>query len=353
MIEKSYFGTFAGGIETEKYTMTNEAGMTVSVLDYGGILQRMTAKNRDGVWEDVILGFDNPADYEQTGDYLGALVGRVANRIAYGKYTLDGKKYQLAINNGVNSLHGGAVGFSMRHWDVTAIDGDEPMLTLKLFSPDGEENYPGNLHVTVTYTLTKDNALAIHYTATTDKLTIVNLTNHVYFNLSAFEDEKVFDHLITMEADRYLPIDEELIPTGEIKAVRGTPFDFNAEKSIGRDFDLADHDLAIGDGYDHCLCFTGGATKAPVARITVRHAASGRRMEVLTDQPSVQLYSGNFLKAENPPYYGRHPQGQRAGFCLETQKFPDAINHPNFTDVTLRPDGVYEHTTIYRFSVDE
>ncbi len=351
MISKQLFGTLENGQRVDSYTLTNENGMSVCISSYGGAIVKILVPDRRGRLSDVVAGYDNLYDYEHGDGYLGALVGRTGNRIAKGKYTLDGVSYQLYINNGENSLHGGKIGYSNRIWDVKETDGEEPRLVLTLHSPDGEENYPGNLDVTVTYTLQKDNALSIHYEAQTDKRTIVNLTNHAYFNLGGYASGKIFDHELWMDADAYLPTDADLIPTGEIRSVAGTPFDFRTSKKIGRDFCAEDEDLKFAGGYDHCFCFAGGETEAPVRRIEVFDEKSGRVMEVYTNQPCVQFYSGNFLNNPEHDLKGGYAQNTQAAFCLETQKMPDAINHPNFTNTVLEPGETYVHTTIYKFSV--
>ena len=351
MICKQLFGTLDGGEKVYSYTLTNENGMSVTICSYGGAIMKILVPDNRGRLSDVVAGYDNLYDYAHGDGYLGALVGRTGNRIAKGKYTLDGVDYQLYINNGENSLHGGKVGFSNRIWDVKEQDGEEPVLVLTLRSADGEENYPGNLDVTVTYTLTKDNALSIHYEAVTDKKTIVNLTNHAYFNLGGYASGKIFDHVLKMDADAYLPTDEGLIPTGEIRSVEGTPFDFRTAKTIGQDFNADNQCLKFAGGYDHCFCFAGGETNEPVLRIEVSEPKSGRVMQVYTNQPCVQFYSGNFLNNPEHPLKGGYAQNTQAAFCLETQKMPDAINHPNFTNTVLEPGQTYVHTTIYKFSV--
>lgn len=351
MITKSFFGTLNDGQEVYCYTMKNANGMIVKICEFGGAIMELRVPDKFGRFADVVCGFDSLRDYVLSPGYIGALVGRTCNRIKRGKYHLDGKEYSVYCNNGKNSLHGGQVGYSHRVWKVKAVDGDEPKLILTLHSPDGDEGYPGNLDVTVTYAVLASNALSIHYEATTDKKTIVNLTNHAYFNLGGFASGKIFDHVLQMDADRYVVTDEELIPTGVIKAVDGTPFDFRDPKPIGRDFDADDNDLRIAGGYDHCFCFTGWETKEPVLRIEAYEQNTGRIMQVYTDQPCVQLYSGNFLNNPEFPLKGGYPQNLQAAFCLETQKMPDAPNHPHFTDITLEPGKKYDYTTIYQFSV--
>lgn len=351
MITKQFFGTLEDGSAVHCYTLMNEAGMLVRISDLGGAIMELRVPDRFGRMADVVASYDSVRDYMLDTTYAGALVGRVANRIDRGLFTLDGKRYQIYCNNGVNSLHGGKIGYSHRLWSAEAVDGEEPKLILKLVSPDGEENYPGTLNITVVYTLLKTNAISIVYEATTDKNTVVNMTNHTYFNLGGYASGKILDHVLQMDADAYLPTGENLIPTGEIKSVEGTPFDFREPKTIGRDFDLSDVDMGIAGGYDHCFCFAGGETEEPVLRIEAYEPNSGRLMQVYTDQPCVQFYSGNFLKNAEYPLKGGYPQNVQAAFCLETQKMPDSINHPNFTDTVLCPGETYRHTVIYSFSV--
>lgn len=351
MITKQFFGALEDGSAVHCYTMKNDAGMLVRISDLGGAVMELRVPDRFGRMSDIVMSYDSVRDYMQDTTYAGALVGRVANRIDRGRFELDGKKYEIYCNNGVNSLHGGRVGYSHRIWNVKAEDGEEPRLMLSLTSPDGEENYPGTLSVTVVYTLLRSNALSIVYSATTDRKTIVNMTNHTYFNLGGYASGKIFDHVMQMDADAYLPTGENLIPTGEIKSVEGTPFDFRDAKPIGRDFHLPDADLKIAGGYDHCFCFAGGETAEPVRRIEVYEPNSGRLMQVYTDQPCVQFYSGNFLNNAEHPLKGGYPQTTQTAFCLETQKMPDSINHSNFTDTVLEPGQTYKHTVIYSFSV--
>lgn len=351
MITKQVFGVMEDGIEVHSYTLQNADGMTVKICEFGGAIMEIRVPDRWGRMSDVVGGYDSLRDYVLGDGYLGALVGRVANRICDGKYKIGEESYTAFRNNGKNSLHGGEVGFSHKLWHVTEVDGDEPQLILTLHSPDGDEGYPGNLSVTVTYTLLATNALQIRYEAETDRTTIVNLTNHAYFNLGGYASGTIFDHVLQMDANRYLPTDETLIPTGELRYVEGTPFDFREPKTIGQDFDLNDADLALAGGYDHCFCFAGGETHEPILRIEVYEPNSGRMMQVYTNQPAVQFYSGNFLSNPEHPLKGGYPQAKQTLFCLETQKMPDAINHERFDDITLRPGEKYDYTTVYRFSV--
>ncbi len=353
MITKQYFGSLDGGQDVHCYTMKNQSGMTVTICEFGGAITEICVPDKLGRHSNVVAGYDSLRDYVLGDGYLGALIGRTSNRIAKGRFTLDGVEYRLDINDGPNSLHGGKVGYSHRVWNVKAVDGDEPKLILTLHSPDGEENYPGNVDVTVTYALLVSNALSIHYQATTDRRTPVSMTNHVYFNLGGYASGKVLDHVLQMDANAYLPLNSKLIPTGEIRSVKGTPFDFREPKTIGKDFYEENEDLAIAAGYDHCMCFTGGETKEPVLRVEVYEPNSQRIMKMFTNQPCVQLYTGNFLGNPEHPLKGGYPQMKQGAFCLETQKMPDAVNHPRFTNVILEPGETYEHTTIYQFSVKQ
>lgn len=350
-IVKQHFGILPDGSNVHRYTMKNENGMSVSILDFGGVIQQILVPDRRGRFTDVVGGYDNVTDYYYGDGYQGALIGRWGNRICRGKFTLEGKQYTLYINNGENHLHGGKEGFDHKIWSVTEQDGAEPALVLHYVSPDGEEGYPGTLDLTVTYTLKQSNALSIRYVATTDKPTVLNLTNHCYFNLGGFASGKILDHVLQLDADTYLPTDEGLIPTGEIKSVTGTPFDFRTPKTIGKDFNSDNADLRFAGGYDHCFNFTGGAPKEPIWRATLYDPASGREMRVITDQPCVQCYTGNFLSNAEHPFKGGYPQSPQNAVCLETQHMPDSPNHENFTNTVLRPDEVYDFTTEYVFSV--
>ena len=351
MITKTYFGALENGQDVFYYTMQNRSGMQVRICEFGGAIMEIKVPDRLGRMTDVVGGYDSLYNYTHASGYQGALIGRIGNRIAKGKFTLDGKEYSLYCNNGENSLHGGKVGYSHRVWSAEPVDGEEPKLVLSLTSPDGEEGYPGTLEIKVTYTLLSTNALSIHYEATTDQRTPLNMTNHVYFNLGGYASGKVFDHVLRIDADAYLPTNDKLIPTGVIHPVVGTPFDFRTPKTIGKDFDLSDPDIALAGGFDHCFCFAGGETKEPVLRVEAYEPVSGRVMQVYTNQPCVQFYSGNFLNSTEYPFKGGYPQNLQAAFCLETQKMNDAVNHENFTDIILNPGEKYDYTTIYQFSV--
>lgn len=353
MIEKKLFGILEDGQEVYNFTLSNQSGMSVTISAFGGTVVSIRVPDRFGRVSDVVAGYDSLGDYVLGNGYLGALVGRTANRIAGGRFLLDGVTYCIGRNNDGNSLHGGNVGFSHRVWEVEPIDGEEPKLLLKLRSPDGEEGYPGNLDVTVTYTLTHDMALAIRYEAVTDRRTPVAMTNHTYFNLGGYASGKIFDHVLQMEANAYLPTDKELIPTGEIRSVNGTPFDFRDAKLIGADIDADDEDLKLAGGYDHCFCFVGGATEDVKLRIVVFEPESGRMMRVFTNQPCVQFYTANSLNNPLHPLKGGYPQTPHTAFCLETQTMPDSVNHQNFTNTILTPGETYLHETVYQFSVNQ
>lgn len=349
-IEKKYFGT-TNGRDVDMYTMTVDSGMSVSIITFGGAIQKLLVPDRSGKLTDVVGGYDDLIDYVEGDGYQGALIGRWGNRICKGKFTLDGVDYNLFINNGPNHLHGGKVGFSHKIWDAEAgIVDDGCELSLTYVSPDGEEGYPGTLTVNVVYKLSQDNALSITYKATTDKKTVLNLTNHTYFNLGGFASGKIFDHEMWMDAESFLETDETLIPTGKMIPVSGTPFDFSTPKTIGRDFDMSYEPLRLAGGYDHCVNFTAKDDPMAEARVRVYEPNSGRVMEVYTNMPAVQFYSGNFLNNEAHPFKGGYPQGKQNMFCLETENMPDSVNHPEFTDCTLDVGETYDHKVIYKFS---
>ncbi len=353
-IKKEFFGhidTQNEKTDVYSYTMKNNNGMQVKILSYGGIIAELKVADRNGCFTDIVGGYDCIDSYVRADGYQGALIGRFGNRINKGKFALDGKEYSLFTNDKSNHLHGGKYGFNTKIWEVAEKDGDEPELILHILSPDGDEGYSGNLDVTVTYKLTSQNGLVIHYLAKTDKKTIINLTNHAYFNLRGYASGSIHSLELMIDADSYLPTDDTLIPTGEIKSVEGTPFDFRSSKKIGQDIGADYKDLIIAGGYDHCFNFVGGKTDKPVKRAKLYDSVSGRVMEVITDQPCVQFYSGNFLNDPEFPFKGGYNQTPQTLLCLETQHMPDSINHANFTDCTLSPDEVYDFTTEYRFSV--
>jgi aldose 1-epimerase len=349
-IEKKSFGTLPLGQGVDIYTLKNTEGMSVSITNYGGTIVSWTAPDKNDVYQDITLGFDSLEQYTKGNAYFGALIGRFGNRIAKGKFNLEGKTYTLAVNNIGNHLHGGISGFDKVVWDAISINGDEPSLKLIYTSKDGEEGYPGTLNVTVVYTLQKDNALRIDYSAETNKTTVVNLTNHAYFNLSGDMTKTILDHEVTLNADKYLPVDKTLIPTGELRPVLGTAFDFTKPFKVGaRISDTSDVQIKYGGGYDHAWILTPNTEGGLRLAATVTEPTSGRILEVLTTEPAIQFYTGNFLdgvKGKGGAVYQR-----RGGLCLETEHYPDAPNQAAFPSTVLKPKEVYKTTTVYRFSV--
>jgi aldose 1-epimerase len=349
-ITKSPFGKTSDGTPVDIYTLTNSNGVEARITNYGGIVVSLNVPDRDGKLGDVVLGYDTLHEYVAASPYFGSLIGRYGNRIAKGRFTLDGKEYTLAQNNDENHLHGGLQGFDKVVWKARAMLADRgPGLTLSYLSADGEEGYPGNLSVKVVYLLTDNNELRIHYSATTDKPTPVNLTNHSYFNLAGQGNGDILSHKMMLKADRFLPVDEGLIPTGELRPVADTPFDFNKPTAIGARIKQEDQQLEFGGGYDHCWVLNESDTRMSLAA-RVFEPTTGRVMEVLTAEPGIQFYCGNFLDGSNVGKGGKVYE-HRYGFCLETQHFPDSPNQPDFPSVILKPGEEYETTTIYRFSV--
>ncbi len=334
-----------------RYTLFNQNGMELTVLSYGGIVQAVKVPDRNGKLEDVVLGFDNLDDYiHHNSPYFGAIIGRCGNRIAKGKFSINGNEYALAKNNGDVHLHGGSVGFDSVVWKVEDISTSEKsMLKLTYRSVDGEEGYPGNLDVEVVYALTNTNAIEITYRATTDQPTIVNLTHHSYFNLNLSSQEDILNHEVQLAASQVLPIDESLIPTGILRTVAATPFDFRTAKKIGEDIDASDVQLKRGRGYDHCWVIDN-YTNQLILMANVVEPISGRKLQVFTTEPGVQLYSGNFLDGTVTGKDGI-VYGQRMGLCLETQHFPDSPNQKEFPSVILNPGDTYNSQTVYQFSV--
>ncbi len=349
-IEQSAFGKVSDSTQATLYTLHNAAGTTVQISDFGGTIVSWTAPDKNGKFDDITLGCDSLAGYQKGVPYFGALIGRYGNRIAKGQFTLDGKSYSLAKNNGPNALHGGLKGFDKVLWKATPIEGEEPSLKLTYTAKDGEEGYPGNLSVEVVYTLQKDNSLKIDYKATTDKATVVNLTNHAYFNLKGGFDSDILDHEVTLNADKFLPVDATLIPTGELKPVAGTPFDFTKSSKIGaRINDTKDEQIKFGLGYDHCWVLTDSTKNLKLAA-SVYEPTSGRVLEVFTTEPAIQFYTGNFLDGTITGKGGKVYK-HRFGLCLETQHYPDSPNKPKFPSTVLKSGETYETTTVYKFSV--
>ncbi|MFN7946423.1 MAG: aldose epimerase family protein [Blastocatellia bacterium] len=346
-ITKQVYGKTADGRSVDIYTLTNDKGIEARIINYGGIVVSLRVPDNKGQMGDVVLGFDDLESYLTKNPYFGALIGRYGNRIAKGRFTLDGKEYKLATNNGENHLHGGIKGFDKQLWKAKPFTTKQgPALELSYVSKDGEEGYPGKLSVTVVYTLTSDNSLRIDYTATTDKDTVVNLTNHSYFNLAGSGD--ILGHQLVINADKFTPVDAGLIPTGELRNVKGTPFDFTAPHSIGERIEAPDEQIVFGKGYDHNFVLNNW-DKTLRQQVRVYEPTTGRVMEVFTTEPGVQFYSGNFLDGTLTGKGGKVYQ-RRYGFCLETQHFPDSPNHPNFPTTTLKKGETYRTTTIYRFS---
>jgi aldose 1-epimerase len=347
-VKKELFGKTADGVAVDQYILTNDAGMTAKIITYGAILTELDVPDRDGKLGDVVLGFDNLKDYLERNPHFGATTGRVANRIAKGKFTLDGKEYTLAINNGPNSLHGGRKGFDKQLWKAKEKSTPNAAgVELSYQSKDGEEGYPGNLSVTVVYSLTNDNALRIDYTATTDKATPVNLTNHSYFNLAGSQSSDILGHELMIAAEKYTPADETQIPTGEIRPVKDTPLDFTTPRRIGERIDQLKS--SPGGGYDHNYVLNSGGKTEPAFAVRVSEPKTGRILEMYTTEPAVQFYTGNYLDGRltgrGGVVYKKH-----AGFCLEAQHFPDSVHHDNFPSIILKPGEVYRQTTIYKFA---
>ena len=348
-ISKEIFGKLPDGQTADLYTLTNAKGMTVNITNYGGIITKLTAEDKKGEWADVVLGFDSLSAYISGHPFFGALVGRYGNRIAKGKFTLNGTEYKLAINNGPNALHGGTKGFDKVLWKATEVKKDSTVgLELEYTSKDMEEGYPGNLTVKVVYTLANDNSLTIDYTATTDKETVLNLTNHSYFNLTGLKRD-ILGQEVTILSDSMVPVNKDLIPTGKLRAVEGTPFDFRKPTVVGAGINKTDDEqIKNGGGYDHCWVINR-TEKGLIPFATVKDPESGRFMEVSTTEPAVQFYTGNFLDGT---YKGKNATfSKRFGLCLETEHYPDSPNQPQFPSTSLKPGDTYHTTTMYKFSV--
>ncbi len=359
-VTRSEFATLPDGRSVDLFSLTNANGIEVRVMEYGGIILSLTAPDRDGNLGDIVLGYADLAGYLEVSPYFGALIGRYGNRIGEARFTLDGIDYPLAANNGPNHLHGGDVGYDKVLWSGTPIERDDAAgVTLAYTSVDGEEGYPGTLSIEVDYVLNDEDELMIDYRATTDEATPVNLTHHSYFNLAGTGD--ILGHELLINADRYTPVDDTLIPTGELAPVAGTPFDFTASTAIGARIDADDEQLGFGGGYDHNFVLdrpddgasisAGGALPAMVLAARVTEPVSGRVLEVETTEPGLQFYSGNFLDGTITGKGGQVYE-HRSGFCLETQHFPDSPNKPDFPSTILRPGEQYRSRTIYRFTTD-
>ena len=348
-ITKEAFGTMPDGTSVDLYTLNNANGFEAKITNYGGIVVSLNVPDRQGKVSDVVLGFDTFESYRGSHPYFGALIGRYGNRIGKAKLVLDGVEYTLAANNGENHLHGGLRGYDKVVWKAEVVeDDDDPSLRLEYLSKDMEEGYPGNLSVEVEYRLTDDNGLRIDYRATTDKKTVVNLTHHSYFNLKDAGASDILGHEMMIDADRFTPVAEGLIPSGEVRSVGGTPLDFRQPVAIGARIDQNDPQLKFGGGYDHNWVLKGqDGSLALAAR--VYEPTTGRVMEVYTTEPGLQFYSGNFLDGSQVGKGGLRYE-HRSGFCLETQHFPDSPNKPDSPSTVLEPGRVYTHTTIYKFS---
>lgn len=348
-IDKIQFGKTIDGIDVEKYVMSNNKGMEISIIDYGGIITSWTAADKKGNYKDIVLGFNTLAEYEAETPYFGALIGRYSNRIAEGKFNLEGQEYTLAVNNGFNHIHGGLKGFDKVFWDAKTILNDSTVsLALSYLSKDMEEGYPGNLKTKVTYTLNNEDELSVIYEATTDKPTIVNLTQHSYFNLTADFNQDILDHEIVINADSYLPVDNTLIPTGEFRDVNKTPFDFRRSKAIGKQINDENAQLEKGNGYDHCWVLND-QDKGLRFVASAYEPVSGRLLEVYSDKPGIQFYTGNFLDGTLPTK-SKGTYQIRTGFCLETQHYPNSPNQDNFPSVILNPGNKYKSKTVFRLS---
>jgi aldose 1-epimerase len=350
---KKSFGKTPGGQPVDLYVLANKSGAEVSITNYGGAVVSLKMPDRNGKLADVVLGYDTVEGYVSDKAYFGALVGRYGNRIAHAQFVLDGKTYTLAKNNGENSLHGGVKGFNKALWTAKILPAkDGQSLELSYLSRDGEEGFPGNLRVSVVYTLTDTNALKIEYSATTDKKTVVNLTNHSYFNLAGQGNGDILGHLLTIQADQFTPVDADLIPTGELRDVMDTPFDFRKATAIGARIDQPDEQLKLGGGYDHNFVLRMSMDHGEFLAARVLEPASGRVMEVWTTEPGVQFYTGNFLDGKTVGKGGvAYPK--RSAFCLETQHFPDSPNQPKFPSTVLNAGARYHTITTYKFSAEK
>lgn len=349
-ITKQSFGKTSDGQSVDIYTLRNRHGMEARITNYGGIVVSLTAPDRDHKFADVVLGYNDLDSYlKPPFPYFGAIIGRYGNRIAKGRFTLNGVEYKLAVNNGENHLHGGIKGFDKVVWTANEMhSANGPALALTYLSKDGEEGYPGNLRVRVVYTLTHNNELKIDYTASTDKDTVTNLTHHSYFNLAGEGNGDILDHRLVLKANRFVPTDADAIPTGELQNVAGTPFDFRTATAIGARINAGHEQINFGKGYDHTWVINGRAGVLRQAA-TVYEPTTGRVMEVWTTEPGVQFYTGNYLDGTLTGKSGK-PYARRSGFCLETQHYPDSPNRPNFPTTTLRKGATYRSITIYKFS---
>ena len=353
-VQHTPFGQLPTGETVELFTLRNARGIEVRLTNYGGIITSIRTPDRTGKFADIVLGYDDLAGYLKSSPYFGAIVGRYANRIARGRFTLDGKTYTLAVNNGPNSLHGGLRGFDKVAWNAKPFrNGDGEGVALEYKSRDGEEGYPGTVHARVTYTLTADDRLIVDYDATTDKATPINLSQHTYWNLAGDASRDILGHVLTINADAFTPVDSTLITTGEIASVEGTPFDFRTPTAIGARIDQRSNtQIRFGNGYDHNFVIDRGNSVAdallPAARVV--EPTTGRTLDIFTTEPGIQFYSGNFLDGSITGKAGSVYRF-RYGFCLETQHYPDSPNHPNFPSTILQPGQQYRSRTVFHFGV--
>lgn len=351
MITKTAFGTSPCGRDVSLYTLSNDSGVKAEISDFGGTVVRLFVNDKEGTPVDVVCGFDTLEGYLTASGYQGAIIGRVCNRIHDSKYTLDGVEYTLFANDGPNSAHGGKIGFNKRVWTVTAEnDGVEPTIVMEYVSPDMEENFPGTLTIKTTYTLTAKGGLLIRYEATTDKATIINLTNHSYFNLAGCGNGTIKDQVMWIDADKINEQDVELIPTGSFINVKGGAYDFTTPKAIGRDFNTEPSMSIQAGGYDNNFIINNYNGEIKLCA-TLEEPNNGIKMNVLTNQPCVQVYTSNMINEEDVPFKGGKAQKKNCAVCFETQHMPDSINHPNFTNTILRPGEKYDYTTIYEFEI--
>lgn len=351
-ITKSFYGKTKDNKKVDLYSFKNENGMQVDIINYGGIITSLKVPDKNGETKDIVLGYNKLEDYINENPYFGSIIGRYGNRIAKGKFNLNGNQYTLATNNDENHLHGGNIGFDKVIWEAeTKINSNSSSLILKYLSRDMEEGYPGNLYTTVTYKITNDNSVEIKYEAQTDKTTVINLTQHSYFNLSGDFNQSILNHKVKINANQFLPVNKSLIPTGNKLNVSMTPFDFRNYKEIKKDINADDLQLNYGNGYDHCWVLNDYKNGYRLVA-SAFHEESGRLMEVYSDQPGLQFYTGNFLDGSLPQkeegFYNF-----RSGFCMETQHFPNSPNQPDFPSVTLNPNEKYNSKTTYKFKIKE
>ena len=351
-ITKSFYGITKDNTKVDLYSFKTENGMQVDIINYGGIITSLKVPDKNGETKDIVLGYNKLEDYINENPYFGSIIGRYGNRIAKGKFNLNGNQYTLATNNDENHLHGGNIGFDKVVWEAeTKINSNSSSLILKYLSKDMEEGYPGNLYTTVTYKITNDNSVEITYEAQTDKTTVINLTQHSYFNLSGDFNQSILNHKVKINADQFLPVNKSLIPTGNKLNVSMTPFDFRNYKEIKKDINADDLQLNYGNGYDHCWVLNDYKNGYRLIA-SAYHEESGRLMEVYSDQPGLQFYTGNFLDG-SLPQKGEGFYNFRSGFCMETQHFPDSPNQHDFPSVTLNPNEKYNSKTTYKFKVKE